>query len=61
MQKEGVAGTTTGGLKKGREKIILHHQKQNSLGPIIEMPRSKYTQKLGNRRMHPLGNQKAKV
>ena len=60
MQKHGVAGTTTGGLKKGREKIILHHQKQNPLGPIIEMPMSKHIQNLGNKNMHPLGNQKGK-
>ncbi|RYE18764.1 MAG: RHS family protein, partial [Sphingobacteriaceae bacterium] len=33
------------------ETIILHHQKQSDLGPIIELPRSAHN--LGNRKLHP--------
>lgn len=58
MQKEGVAGTTKGGRLKGSEPIVLHHQKQNVNGPIIEMPASKHRAGLGNKKMHPHGNKK---
>jgi len=33
------------------ETIILHHQKQQNIGPIIEMPRSAHN--LGNKKQHP--------
>ena len=33
------------------ETIILHHQKQKNLGPIIEMPKSAHD--LGNKKQHP--------
>lgn len=58
MAKEGVSSTTKGGRVKGSEPIILHHQKQNPEGPIIELPKSKHD--LGNKKMHPFGNQKGK-
>ena len=58
MAEEGVSGTTKGGRVKGSEPIILHHQKQNPKGPIIELPKSKHD--LGNKKMHPFGNQKGK-
>ena len=58
MAEEGVSGTTKGGRVKGSEPIILHHQKQNPEGPIIELPKSKHD--LGNKKMHPFGNQKGK-
>ena len=32
--------------------------KQNPEGPIIELPKSKHD--LGNKKMHPFGNQKGK-
>ncbi|MBF5006790.1 RHS domain-containing protein [Diaphorobacter sp. NR2-3-3-1] len=35
--------------KKG-EMIVLHHEKQNDAGPIIEMPRSAH--KNGNKKLH---------
>ena len=56
MKENGVAGTTKGGRTSGTEKIILHHQKQNPLGPIIELPVSKHD--LGNKSLHPFGNKK---
>ena len=56
MKKEGVAGTTKGGRTCGTEKIVLHHQKQNPSGPIIEMPVSKHS--IGNKKQHPFGNKK---
>lgn len=34
------------------------YQKQNPEGPIIELPKSKHD--LGNKKMHPFGNQKGK-
>jgi RHS repeat-associated protein len=56
MKEHGVAGTTKGGRVSGTEKIVLHHQKQNPSGPIIELPKSKHD--LGNKKMHPHGNKK---
>ena len=56
MKKKGVAGTTEGGRTNGSEKIVLHHQKQNPAGPIIEMPISKHS--IGNKKQHPFGNKK---
>ena len=34
------------------DTIILHHQKQNHLGPVIEMPNSGHVRGLGNKKMH---------
>nr|WP_262487718.1 HNH/ENDO VII family nuclease [Cellulophaga lytica] len=56
MKENGVSGTTKGGRVSGSEKVILHHQKQNPNGPIIELPKSKHD--LGNKKMHPFGNKK---
>jgi len=56
MEEEGFAGSTRGGRLSGSEKIVLHHQKQNPNGPIIELPASKH--KLGNKKQHPFGNKK---
>jgi hypothetical protein len=56
MKEHGVAGTTKGGRASGTEKIVLHHQKQNPAGPIIELPKSKHD--LGNKKQHPFGNKK---
>ena len=38
MVEEGVSGITRGGRVKGSKPIILHQQKQNPEGPIIELP-----------------------
>ena len=35
------------------DTIILHHQKQNHLGPVIEMPNSGHVRGLGNKKIHP--------
>jgi uncharacterized protein RhaS with RHS repeats len=56
MKREGVAGTTKGKRVSGSEKIILHHQKQNPAGLVIEMPVSKHD--VGNKKQHPFGNKK---
>lgn len=56
MKQYGVAGTTKGGRVSGTEKIVLHHQKQNPAGSIIELPKSKHN--LGNKKQHPFGNKK---
>ena len=38
MMEEGVLAITNGGRVKGSKPIILHQQKQNPEGPIIELP-----------------------
>lgn len=49
MAKNGVAGLTKAdGIK---QVIILHHQKQQNSGPIIEMPSKAH--KNGNKKQHP--------
>jgi RHS repeat-associated protein len=49
MAKHGFAAKDING-----ESIVLHHHRQQAMGPIIEMPGNKH--KIGNRAQHPHGN-----